>query len=98
MEKLAEFFKALDDNYLESVEHFTTISDRVQQIDNLFSDILKHIQDADGPLRFFFLVRSHGAFRSSLRLSYGGQLVESYVMMRACLENAIYTETKMDFR
>lgn len=92
MEKLAEFFKALDNNYLESLAHFTTISERVGEIDNLFSEIANYIQDVDGPLKFLFFVRSHGAFRSSLRLAYSGQLVESYVVMRACLENAIYMQ------
>lgn len=38
----------------------------------------------------FLLLRSHAAFRSACRLALSGQAAETFVVIRSCLEHALY--------
>ncbi len=38
----------------------------------------------------FFLSMSYGAYLGAIRLALGGQLAPAYMVMRGCLENALY--------
>lgn len=38
----------------------------------------------------FFLLRSHASYLGGVRLSGSGQLPEAYMVLRGCLENALY--------
>jgi hypothetical protein len=38
----------------------------------------------------FFLLRAHSNFLAACRLSWSGQIPESYAILRSCLENSLY--------
>jgi hypothetical protein len=38
----------------------------------------------------FFLIRAHSSFRAALRLCLSGQIPETFMVLRGCLESALY--------
>jgi hypothetical protein len=38
----------------------------------------------------FFLIRTHSSFRGAVRLCLSGQVAEAYMVLRGCLESALY--------
>ena len=54
----------------------------------VFSKLSKEATIESSPAAF--LARSYGCYLASVRISSSGQFTESFVMFRACIENALY--------
>jgi hypothetical protein len=61
-----------------------------QEIFNKLKKSLKSGLTSKEGVTFLFLSMSHGAYLGAVRLALGGQLAPSYMVMRGCLENALY--------
>lgn len=60
------------------------------QIDRLYVEISKNLSHPENVLAPLFVFRSHSAFRTGCQLASGGQVSESFCVLRACLECAVY--------
>lgn len=60
------------------------------QIDRLYFEIAKNLSHPENVLTPLFVFRSHSAFRTGCQLASGGQISESFCVLRACLECALY--------
>ena len=67
--------------------------DRLKGVDELFrlaQSIRFKPRTGGGVLLPGFLCRSHSAYLAAVRLALSGQVVEAYMVLRGCLENALY--------
>lgn len=66
---------------------------RLKEIDALFQDVMAVSWETNSEEDEFlplFIGRSHSAYLAAILLSVGGLPVEPYMVMRGCLENALY--------
>ena len=55
-----------------------------------FDTIAHNLDRTPGWFASFFLFHSHSAFLGSTRLALSGQIPETYMVLRGCIENALY--------
>jgi hypothetical protein len=63
---------------------------RLSRIDRLYQDLIGYLYNTPEWFAGFFLLRAHSAFLASCRLSLSGQVAESYVVQRSCIEAGLY--------
>jgi hypothetical protein len=68
------------------------ILNRIHIIYKIIADSLKinDVKNISEWFSSFFLIRSHSAYLAAVRLSLSAQVPESYMVLRGCLENALY--------
>ncbi|MBS0208977.1 MAG: hypothetical protein JSS27_08500 [Planctomycetes bacterium] len=64
--------------------------DKLLTIDGLFRRAIGHLDQHPEIIAALLLHRAHASFVGAVRLVLSGQLPESYMVMRGCLENALY--------
>jgi len=62
----------------------------LERIDGAFMRIGSHLLNPTDQLTPFFLYRSHSALRAASACAMAGQTVETFVLLRSCLEFAAY--------
>ena len=62
----------------------------LKDIHLVFDAITHNIDRTPDWFASFFLFRSHSAYLGSVRLALSGQTPETYIVLRGCLENALY--------
>ena len=62
----------------------------LERIDSAFMRIGSNLLNPKDHLTPFFLFRSHSAFRAASACAMAGQTVETFVLLRSCLEFAAY--------
>ncbi len=62
----------------------------LERIDSAFMRIGLHLLNPQDQLTPFFLYRSHSALRAASACAMAGQTVETFVLLRSCLEFAAY--------
>lgn len=64
--------------------------DVLARIDHLYGRMIRNMGQSLDLLPGFFFFRTHSAFRAAIRLCLSGQLAETYMVLRGCLESALY--------
>ena len=91
--KLLEFIKSAQDNTIATfcnfgekpvIQAMFTIEDLFQEISTIKNSYTKE------QLLPVFVSRCHGSFLGAVRLITSGQVVETYRLLRGCIENALY--------
>ena len=89
---LSGFIESAHQNIIATFQKFreSSILAAVCEIDNLFhlATTIKYGQDER--LLPNFVGRCHCTYLGAIRLSTSGQVVEAYMVIRGCLENALY--------
>lgn len=93
-DRLTDFFDTVYQNGFAAFEQRPAFIEKARQIDGLFEVMLEETRRdlslGQASARIVFLVPSHRAFRSAALLGMAGLLAESAMVMRGCLENALY--------
>lgn len=87
---LTEFLDAARDNGYAAFVHLRSEYDLLSRLDALFRKAVEHLGNSPDWLPLLFLLRSHSAYLGAARLGLSGQLAESYPVLRAALESALY--------
>jgi hypothetical protein len=87
---LTDFFDAARNNAFATFVHLRPAYQRICDIDNEFKIIANNLHHSENPFCVFLLHRSHSAYRASAQLAISGQIPEAYMVLRGCLENALY--------
>ena len=61
------------------------------KLDHLFREAISLLENSPKWFEGIFLLRTHSNYLGSLRLVFSGQVVETYMLLRGCLENALYS-------
>jgi len=64
--------------------------DALAGIDALYSELIENLNQHPEFVARFFLIRTHSSFRGAVRLCLSGQVAEAYMVLRGCLESALY--------
>ncbi len=68
----------------------TPVFKALYEVDNLFNLAMKVKYERHERLLTNFIGRCHSAYLGGVRLSTSGQVVETYMVIRGCLENVLY--------
>jgi hypothetical protein len=63
---------------------------RFIEIDGYFLRLAKNLDNNEHPASANYFYRSHATFRASVAVAAAGQVVETYPLLRACIEHALY--------
>ena len=89
-DELTKFIELARRNQYATFQNLGGPYRRLRELDDLF---LKALSNLDNPTEWvpaFFFYRSHSAFRAAVQLSMAGQIPETYMVLRGCLEFALY--------
>lgn len=89
-DSLSEFIHAAFNNSIATFVHKKNAFDLLMNIDEEFRKIGENLDNIGEPLAPTLLHRSHSAFLASCRLSMSGQAVETFPLLRSCLEYSLY--------
>lgn len=89
-DRLSEFIEISRNNTFATFVRARPTWDRLSAIDSIFRRAIDALTNSHAWFAGFFLLRSHASYLGGVRLSTSGQLAEAYMVLRGCLENALY--------
>ena len=89
-DSLGEFLDAARHNMMATVANLRQQYDALATIDQLYCDVIDNLNPNLEFVSAFFLFRTHSSFRGAARLCLSGQVAEAYMVLRSCLESALY--------
>jgi hypothetical protein len=87
---LASFIARVQANQQGNRERFPEQYSIIERVDNLFVVVSKHLAYAKPVFSGPMFLRSHYAYKTAASMTLAGQVPESFVIMRSCLEYAGY--------
>lgn len=89
-DNLSVFIETARHNTLATFVQARSVWGLLNRIDGVFRRAIDGMHNARAWFAGFFLLRAHAAYLGAVRLSTSGQLPEAYMVLRGCLENALY--------
>lgn len=87
---VSEFINRASQNTYATYVRNRKSYDRLKQINDIFLELNQHWISSDDILCSFFFRRSHASYLGAIRFSLSCQIPEAFLVMRGCLENALY--------
>ncbi len=85
--------KFIEDARRNCIATFTNLRrqyDVLSEIERIYRVMVDNLSQSPELVSGFLLIRSHSSFLGATRLCLSGQLAEAYILLRGCLENALY--------
>ncbi|MBM5571307.1 MULTISPECIES: hypothetical protein [Deefgea] len=89
-EEISKFFDEARLNEFATFAHLTDDVARLLDIDRAYRVAISGLNHSQNWFSAFFVIRAHSNFLAACRMSWSGQIPESYALLRSCLENALY--------
>lgn len=89
-DSLSEFVEMARRNTLATFVRTRRVWGLLGRIDGAFWRAVEGMNNARAWFAGFFLLRAHASYLGAVRLSASGQVPEAYIVLRGCLENALY--------
>lgn len=89
-DEISKFIDASRGNEFATYANLKDDIHRLMDIDISYRKAIDGLNHTNDWFAGFFLLRAHSNFLAACRLSWSGQIPESYAVMRSCLENALY--------
>ena len=89
-DSLSAFIETVKNNIYATFANHRAVFNRIQKIDEAFRFAVDHLYNTKEWFPSFFLLRAHSAYLGAARLSLSFQVGEAYMVLRGCLENALY--------
>lgn len=89
-DKLSEFFDVAHGNEFATFDNKKADIKLLIKIDDILHNLGENLINTKSIVPAFLYLRSHSAFRAAARMSWSGQVAESFVLDRSCLEYALY--------
>jgi hypothetical protein len=89
-DSLGRFLADAQHNIAATIANLRPQYDALGAIDQVFCDIIDNLSQTPEFVAGFFLIRAHSSFRGAARLCLSGQVAEAYMVLRSCLESALY--------
>jgi hypothetical protein len=85
-----EFLDASRQNVFAGFANTHPVFQRFSEIDRTYRTVIENLKNPPDWFVAMFILRTHSSFLGAAHLALAGQLPEAYMLMRGCLENAIY--------
>jgi len=89
-DSLGKFLGDAHHNMVATFANLRPQYDALAKIDQLYCDMIENLNQSPEFVAGFLLIRTHSSFRGAVRLSLSGQVAEAYMVLRSCLESALY--------
>lgn len=89
-DSLSEFIKVAYENSFASFVKLKPQYKRLKGIDRMYRVLVDNLHNTQEWFAGFFVLRTHSSFLGGARLTLSGQIAEAFMVMRGCLENALY--------
>ncbi len=89
-DRLSRFIEDAYHNIFATSQNCRPQYNTLAAIDQVFCDIIYNLSQSPEFVSGFFLFRTHSSFRGAARMSLSGQVAETYMVLRSCLESALY--------
>lgn len=89
-DKLTEFFDMARGNTLASFVQMRSDYARLHEIDSAYLLIGENLLNPPDVFTPLFLLKTHSSYRAAAQLAMAGQSPEAFMVMRGCLESALY--------
>lgn len=91
-DSLSEYIDAAINNIAATFANDKNEYPLISEIDSIFFEIAQAINNpGERIVEAILLLRSHSSFRASAMLAMSGMVPETFVQLRNCLENALYS-------
>jgi len=91
-DKLSEYFELTHRNSFHIFAHHKEVYKLFEHLNQIFSEIVKYVDPprelGEVPAILFFTM-ARSSYMVAVKLAFGGQLPESYAVLRQCLENSL---------
>jgi hypothetical protein len=89
-DKVTQFLETAQQNSFATFAKLRIFFEHLVDMDSLFRQAIEHFGRPTDWLAGVFLLRTHSAYLGAVRLGISGQLPETYMVLRSCLESALY--------
>jgi len=89
-DSLSEFIETAHQNIFATFVNFKPAFTRLQKIDEAFRKAIDYLHNTREWFVVFFILKAHSAYLGGARLSTSGQTREAFMVLRGCLEAALY--------
>ena len=89
-DKLSDFIENANQNTIATFANLRPIFKKLQDIDGAFRKIVDNLDNTREWFEGLFLLRAHSSYLGAVRLSTSGQVPETYMVLRGCIENSLY--------
>jgi hypothetical protein len=89
-DSLSDFLERATANQWAAFQELSDDYRRLSEIDQLFLHLAQNLNNPPSWIAPMFLMRAHSAYRAAVRLGLSGQVTETYMVLRGCLEFALY--------
>jgi hypothetical protein len=90
VDRLSEFIEDAHRNIFATFANKKARYSRLSELDVCFDKIVSNLSNSSDLFAALLLFRSHSAYRGACRLALSGQTVESYAVLRNCIEYSLY--------
>ncbi|HEX5758224.1 MAG TPA: hypothetical protein VF121_03440 [Thermoanaerobaculia bacterium] len=90
LDDISAFLEAAHQNSFATFANLQRFFRPLVEVDQLFRLAIPNFGTPTDWLMAVFLLRTHAAFLGAVRLASSGQLPETYMLLRGCLEPALY--------
>ncbi len=87
---LTAFIQLATDNIKATFHNKKKAFNVLKDIDSYFLEITDNLLNAPDFLASLFLLRTHSTYRAACRLSLSGQVPETFILLRNCIEYPLY--------
>ena len=89
-DSLGYFIEAARHNTIAAFANLRQQYDVLTDIDRLYGEMIENLDHSPELVPGFLLFRTHSSFRAAVCLCLSGQIVEAFMVLRGCLESALY--------
>lgn len=89
-DKLSKYIKGTWHNTYGTFVNLRPQYNYLKEIHLNYQKIIDNLINTSDWFALFFLIRSHASYLSGVQLSFSGQIPETYMVLRGCLENSLY--------
>jgi len=87
---LSDFIRSAYENAFATFVNMKSDYERLRNIDGKFRKAIDYLYNTPDWFSGFFLLRSHSSYLGAVRLSMSAQVYETHMVLRGCLESALY--------
>ena len=87
---LSEFIETTRENTIATFANLRPQYNRLRDIHVFYRDLVENLNNSPDWFSAFFVLRAHASYLGGVRFALSGQVFETYMVLRGCLENALY--------
>lgn len=89
-DSISEFIETAQHNTIATFVNLPHEYENLKNINDIYWKVIDNLLNTPEWFASFFLLKAHSSYLGGVRLSVSGQCAETYMLLRGCLEAALY--------